>query len=90
MLQGEGLMRDLARRVQALRKERGFTPTEILEAVYLADLDAESTKLLEPHMETMAELVRTRKVYLQKGKSALKAEWYEYKLDGKEVCIAIP
>ena len=30
-LLGEGIMRDLARRVQALRKEMGFVPTEVLE-----------------------------------------------------------
>jgi len=89
-LQGEGLMRDLSRRVQALRKELGLTPTEVLEAVYLAELDTESTKLLKPHLRTMAELVRTKKVYLQKLRSELEAEWHEYKLDNKKVCIAIP
>jgi len=89
-LLGEGLMRDLARRVQALRKELGFTPTEILEAVYLAELDAESVKLLEPHLKIMAELVRTKKVNLQKTRSELAVEWHEYKLDKKKVFIAIP
>ena len=29
-LLGEGIMRDLARRVQALRKEMGFIPTDVL------------------------------------------------------------
>ena len=38
-LLGEGIMRDLARRVQALRKEMGFTPTDILESVHIAELD---------------------------------------------------
>jgi len=89
-LLGEGLMRDLARRVQALRRELGFTPTEILERVYLAELDAENTKLLKPHLETMAELVRTKKVYLQKTRSELGTKWHEYMLDNKKVCIAIP
>lgn len=88
-LLGEGLMRDLARRVQALRKELGFTPTEVLDAVYLAELDAESTNLLEPHLETMAELVRTKKVHLQKAKGNLEVEWHEYELDNKKVSIAI-
>ena len=89
-LLGEGLMRDLARRVQALRKELSFAPTEVLEAVYLAELDAENAKLLKPHLKTMAELVRTKKVHLQKVKSELEAEWHEYNLDKKKVFIAIP
>jgi len=41
-LLGEGIMRDLARRVQALRKELGFVPTETLESVHIAELDAEA------------------------------------------------
>jgi len=89
-LQGEGLMRDLARRVQALRKELGFMPTEILDAVYLAELDAENTKLLKPHLKTMAELVRTKKMLLQEARGELEAEWHECTLDNKKVYIAIP
>jgi isoleucyl-tRNA synthetase len=88
-LQGEGVMRDLARRVQALRKELGFTPTEILEAVYLAELDDENTKLLKPHLKTMAELVRTRNVHVQKSRSEAGKKWYEVNLDNKKVYIAI-
>lgn len=88
-LQGEGLMRDLARRIQALRKELGFMPTDILETVYLAELDAESTKLLKPHVETMAALVRTKKVHLQRTRNEPTAEWHEYNLDDKKIYISI-
>ncbi|UCE95442.1 MAG: isoleucine--tRNA ligase [Candidatus Bathyarchaeota archaeon] len=89
-LQGEGLMRDVARRIQALRKELGFTPTEILDAVYLAELDTESTELLKPHLATLVELVRSRKVHLKKTRITLGASWHEFKLDKKKVYIAIP
>jgi isoleucyl-tRNA synthetase len=41
-LLGEGIMRDLARRVQALRKELGFQPTDVLEAVHIAELEEEN------------------------------------------------
>jgi len=88
-LLGEGVMRDLARRVQALRKELGFTPTDILEAVHLAELDAESARLLEPYLTEMAELVRTKKVHVHKERSEVKAEWHEYTFDDKKVCVAI-
>ena len=54
-------MRDLARRVQALRKEMGFVPTEVLESVHIAELDAESMGLLQPYLEEMAGLVRATK-----------------------------
>jgi len=88
-LLGEGAMRDLARRVQALRKELGFMPTDILDAVHLAELESESAKLLEPYLTEMAELVRTRNVYIHEKRSDVKAEWHERKLDDKKVYVAI-
>lgn len=88
-LLGEGLMRDLARRVQSLRKELGFMPTDILEAVHLAELDQESMKLVEPYLAEMTELVRTKKVYLHKKRAEVKADWHEYLLDNKKVFVAI-
>jgi isoleucyl-tRNA synthetase len=88
-LLGEGLMRDLARRVQSLRKERGFMPTDILEAVHLAELDRESMRLVEPYLSEMAELVRTKKVYLHEKRTEVEAEWREYPLDKGRVFVAI-
>jgi len=88
-LLGEGLMRDLARRVQSLRKELGFMPTDILEAVHLAELDQESVKLVEPYLAEMAELVRTKKVYLHERRAEARADWHEYLLDNKKVFVAM-
>jgi len=88
-LLGEGIMRDLARRVQALRKELGFTPTDILDAVHLAELDAESTRLLEPYLIEMAELVRTKKVNVHKERAEVKTEWHEYTFDDKKLYVTI-
>jgi isoleucyl-tRNA synthetase len=88
-LLGEGIMRDLARRVQALRKEMGFVPTEVLESVHIAELDAESMGLLEPYLNEMADLVRTRKVYLHAKSSEVETKWHESELDGKKIFINI-
>ena len=88
-LLGEGIMRDLARRVQALRKELGFMPTDILDAVHVAVLDPESVKLLEPYLIEMAELIRTRKVHVHKKRTEVEAKWHERRLDDKKVYVAI-
>ncbi len=88
-LEGEGLMRDLARRVQALRKELGFVPTDILDAVHVAELDSKDVKLLEPFLTEMAELVRAKKVHVQEKRGEAKAEWYERKLDQKKIYVSI-
>jgi len=89
MLMGEGLMRDLARRVQSLRKDLGFSPTDMLSIVYLAGLDLESTDLLKPHLKTMAELVRSKEVSIQETGSIADIDWHDYKLDNNKVRIAI-
>jgi isoleucyl-tRNA synthetase len=88
-LEGEGLMRDLARRVQALRKELGFMPTDILDAVHVAELDSGNIKLLEPYLTEMAELVRAKKVYFYEKRVDIKAEWHESSLDHKKIYVAI-
>ena len=88
-LLGEGIMRDLARRVQALRKELGYVPTDVLDAVHIAELDEDSMGLLESYLEEMAELVRTKKVYLHAKRSEVNADWDESKLDGKRIYITI-
>jgi len=87
---GEGIMRDLARRVQALRKELGFKPTDILDAVRIAGLDQESITLATPHMNEMTMLIRAKKVTLQKETTLEpQTKWHETELDGKKIHIAI-
>ena len=88
-LLGEGLMRDLARRVQSLRKDMGFVPTEFLDSVHIAELDNETTKLLVPFLDEMADLVRTRKVCLHDNRNKLDATWKEIQLDGKIIFMEL-
>lgn len=88
-LLGEGLMRDLARRIQALRKELGYVPTDLLEVVHLADLEEESIRLLQPFLKSMAELVRAKRVQLHIDRREKGVEWHESQMDEKNVFIAI-
>ncbi|MCW4021741.1 MAG: isoleucine--tRNA ligase [Candidatus Bathyarchaeota archaeon] len=88
-LEGEGLMRDLARRVQALRKELGFSPTDIVDAVYLAELEPRNAELLQPFMAEMEELVRTKKITLHENHETIEADWHPDKLDKKKLYIAV-
>jgi valyl-tRNA synthetase len=89
-LLGEGIMRDLARRVQALRKELGYVPTDILDGVHIAELDDESCGLVSCYLGEMSELVRARKVNLHEKREKLpEADWHEMELDGKKVYVNI-
>jgi isoleucyl-tRNA synthetase len=89
VLEGEGLMRDLARRVQALRKELGFSPTDIVEAVYIAKLESKDIELLKPFVTEMEELVRAKKVHVREEVIEVKADWHEDKLDKKKLYLAV-
>jgi len=88
-LLGEGLMRDVARRVQSLRRELGYKPTDILETVRIAELDEESIRLLEPYLNEMKELVRAKTIELYNKPEETKGKWHEYQLDDKKISIAI-
>jgi isoleucyl-tRNA synthetase len=82
-------MRDVARRVQALRKELGYMPTDILDAIHIAELEEENVTLLKPYLEEMAGLVRAKKIYLHFKRAEVEAEWHESELDGKKIYVAI-
>jgi isoleucyl-tRNA synthetase len=88
-LEGEGLMRDLARRVQALRKELGFSPTDIVKAVYIAELEPKNIELLKPYVAEMESLVRAQKLHVTEERAELKAEWHQDKLDKKKLYMAV-
>jgi isoleucyl-tRNA synthetase len=88
-LLGEGVMRDLARRVQALRKELGFMPTDVLKEVHVAELDQETIKLLKPYITEMAELVRAKEVHFHLKQVEVDAKWHESQLDDKTVYVTI-
>jgi len=88
-LEGEGLMRDLARRVQVLRKEQGFSPTDIVEAVHVAELEPKDAELLEPFLAEMQELVRAKKVHVHMERVEVNADWHENMLDKKKVYVAV-
>src|SRR5574341_170459 len=55
-MMARGLVRDVARRLQALRKERGYNPTDILDAAYILDLDEESLEMVKERHEELAFL----------------------------------
>jgi len=87
-LVAEGLVRDVARRLQALRKELGFVPTALLGYARVAGLEEEDLALLEPNREDIAFLVRVKKVELakEKGKGG---GWKEADLDGRPIYLQV-
>jgi isoleucyl-tRNA synthetase len=87
-LVAEGLVRDLARRLQALRKERGFVPTAMLRSASVAGLEADDLELLRPLAKEVAFLVRVKGVELSSEKEGSR-DWSESDLDGKPIFLDV-
>lgn len=87
-LVAEGTMRDIARRLQALRKERGYSPTDILDAAYLAGLEPELADIVVKKKSELAFLVRVKKVEVM-AEDAEGIKWSETELDGKAFKISV-
>ncbi len=92
-LVAEGLMRDVARRLQALRKARGYSPTAVLNRALVAGLDDEMVALLNPLTKELLFLVRVKEVKVMKSKEDLEgeapAEWEEDELDGRPIYVDV-
>jgi len=80
-----GLIRDIARRLQVLRKERGYTPTDILEAAYILGLDDESLEMTKEKQSDLAYLVRVKKIIFEDKAKNYKDE----DLDGQKIRISV-
>ncbi|MDE1763770.1 MAG: isoleucine--tRNA ligase [Thaumarchaeota archaeon] len=84
-MMARGLVRDIARRLQVLRKERGYNPTDVLGSAYILGLDDESLAMVKEKQSDLAFLVRTRKVEFSDGAKSYKDE----DLDGQKIQISI-
>jgi isoleucyl-tRNA synthetase len=58
----KGLLRDLARNLQQLRKERGYRPTEILSTAHVANLSPDEVLSLSNMKEELLHLVRVQSI----------------------------
>src|SRR5579885_2670926 len=80
-----GLLRDIARRIQVLRKEKGYNPTDILNTAHILDLDEESQEMIQEKQKDLAFLVRVKKIEFSDT-----AKTYKYEdVDGKKIRISV-
>src|SRR5579872_2641974 len=84
-MMARGLARDIARRLQVLRKERGYNPTDVLGSAYIQGLDEDSLEMVKEKEAELAFLVRTKRVeFSDKAKS-----YKDEDLDGQKIQISI-
>jgi isoleucyl-tRNA synthetase len=84
----KGLMRDLARNLQQLRKERGYNTTDVLATAYIAGLEEEEISALSSLADELKYLVRVKDLLLSK----LPVEGINYKTieyEGRNLFISL-
>ena len=83
-----GVMRDIARNLQQLRKERGYNTTDIIPIAHIADLSEQEISDLLPLAEELKYLVRVNKIITSKSR----IQGVDYKvieLDGRKLYISV-
>jgi isoleucyl-tRNA synthetase len=83
-----GLLRDLARQLQQLRKERQYNPTEILRTAFVAGLDDEEVTALTSMKDKLVFLVRVSAAVLSKERMS-GANYRAIEIDGREFHISV-
>ena len=78
-------IKDLARRLQTLRKERGYNPTDILSKASILDLDTESFDLIKEKTDEIAFLVRVKQVDFEQSCKEYKND----DIDGQKIRISV-
>lgn len=84
----KGILRDLARNLQQLRKERGYNPTDIISTAFVANLIEDEISSLYSMKEELLHLVRVKSVVL----SERSIEGINYKtihVDDRELRISV-
>ena len=84
-LMAKGLVKDLARRLQSLRKERGYNPTDILNTASVLELDQESLDMLKDKTDELAFLVRVKQVNF----THTCKEYKDDDIDGQKIKISV-
>ncbi|MDP8906141.1 MAG: DUF5915 domain-containing protein, partial [Thermoproteota archaeon] len=84
----KGMVRDLSRNIQQLRKELGFNPTEILSCAFISNISEDEIEHLVRYYDEIKNLVRVNDVVF----SVIPDNKFNYKtidVDGREIKIYI-
>jgi isoleucyl-tRNA synthetase len=84
-MMAKGLVKDVARRLQTLRKERGYNPTDVLGVASILDLDEESLEMLKERTKDLAFLVRVKQVNFTESCK----EYKDDDIDGQKIRISV-
>ncbi|HYF99687.1 MAG TPA: isoleucine--tRNA ligase [Candidatus Saccharimonadales bacterium] len=85
----KGLVKDLARNIQQLRKELGYSPTKILNTAYISNFSKDEVTKIQKFDTDLRNLVRVKKIEFSIGISQGEYKSKQIEIDGKEITIYI-
>lgn len=85
----KGMVKDLARNIQQLRKELGYSPTKILDTAYISNLSKEEVTRIQKYEDDLRNLVRVNKLVFTEMIHNSSFEPKQIDIDGKEISIYI-
>ena len=83
-----GLMRDLARNLQQLRKERGYNTTDVLSTAYIAELEEEEISELLSVNQELKHLVRVNNIVMSNSRTQ-GIDYRMIELDGRKIYLSV-
>jgi isoleucyl-tRNA synthetase len=84
-MMARGLIKDLARRLQTLRKERGYNPTDILQIASILELDEKSLEMVKEKSQELAFLVRVKQIDF----AGIGKNYKDDDIDGQKIRISV-
>lgn len=85
----KGLVKDLARNLQQLRKELGYNPTQILDTAYISNFSKDEIAKLKDFEKDLKNLVRVTKIIFFDEISSTNVQHKQIELDGRKIMIYI-
>jgi len=85
----KGLVKDLARNIQQLRKELGYSPTEVLNTAYISNFSREETLKIKPYESELTGLVRVNSLEFSEPNNLKNFKSKEIDIEGKKILIYV-
>ena len=84
----EGLVRDIARRIQNLRKDKGLDPNDLIDKSHISGISHNYHAIFSTKLDLLSHLTRSKNIVIHESEDS-NIEWTEFKIDGNPIQIAI-
>ena len=85
----KGMVKDLARNIQQLRKELGYSPTKILDTAYISNFSEDEISKIQKFEDVLRNLVRVNKIVFPDRISNGGIKPKQVEIDGRDISIYI-